>query len=49
MFRSLSDHQQGLVLLLITGQDRTQHTHCNRHAATSITLVTEVKTNIVPP
>jgi hypothetical protein len=35
--------------ITITGQDRTQHTHCNRHAATSITLVTEVKTNIVSP
>ena len=37
------------VIITITGQDRTQHTHYNRHAATSITLVTEVKTNIVYP
>ena len=38
-----------LIVITITGHDRTQHTHCNRHAAASITLVTEVKTNIISP
>ena len=54
MFRSLSDHHQGDTIFVLTSVTKIIDVaacllHCNRHAATSITLVTEVKTNIVSP